>query len=214
MFGLYYICLFLKKRRWRKLNGHNFTTMKNDFRVSKVSVGKATYGDLYVIDYSDSQTNLTIGSYCSIAPGVQFLLGGEHNLDTISTYPFNVKLFGIPREAGSKGNIIIKDDVWIGQNAIICSGVHIGQGAVIAAGAVVTKDVEPYAIVAGNPAKLIRYRFNENLRKKLEQTDISALFDKFTVTDIPLIYEKLDEIVLDKILNKSSDFIKMTQERY
>ncbi|AEE16254.1 CatB-related O-acetyltransferase [Treponema brennaborense] len=208
----------LKSKIFRKFfrlcNKHNFASIVNMCDINRVQVGRKTYGAINVTDFSPVDTKLIIGSYCSIAPGVQFLLGGEHNLDTISTYPFNVKLFGIPREAGSKGNIIIKDDVWIGQNAIICSGVHIGQGAVIAAGAVVTKDVEPYAIVAGNPAKLIRYRFNENLRKKLEQTDISALFDKFTVTDIPLIYEKLDEIVLDKILNKSSDFIKMTQERY
>lgn len=57
------------------------------------------------------------------------------------------------------------DDVWIGENAIVCSGVTIGQGAIVAAGAIVTKDIEPYAIVGGNPAKVIKYRFNENIRK-------------------------------------------------
>ena len=111
-------------------------------------------------------------------------------------------LFGEEREAGSKGDIVIKDDVWIGQNAIICSGVTVGQGAVVAAGAVVTKDVEPYAIVGGNPAKFIKYRLDESLRKKLEKIDVAALFDKFTKEDMPAVYEKLDEEMLDEFLKK------------
>lgn len=98
--------------------------------------------------------------------------------------------------------IVIKDDVWIGQNAIICSGVTVGQGAVIAAGAVVTKDVEPYAIVGVNPAKFIKYRLDETLRKKLEKIDVAALFDKFTKEDIPAVYEKLDEKMLDEFLKR------------
>lgn len=87
-------------------------------------------------------------------------------------------------------------------SGLVCSGVTIGQGAVIAAGAVVTKNVEPYAIVGGNPAKLIRYRFNENLRNKLLQIDVAELFDKFKKNDMPLVYSKLDNEVLEKILQK------------
>ncbi|MDE6350288.1 MAG: antibiotic acetyltransferase, partial [Treponemataceae bacterium] len=131
-------------------------------------------------------------------------LGGEHNLDTISTYPFKVKVFGAEREAGSKGDIVVKDDVWIGQNAIVCSGVTIGQGAVVAAGAVVTKNVEPYAIVGGNPAKFIKWRLDENLRKKLKKIDVAALVDTFTKDDMPAVYSKLDEEKLEALLKKGS----------
>ncbi|MEE0887268.1 MAG: CatB-related O-acetyltransferase [Treponema sp.] len=188
------------QRNFRKQNEHNFAQIMNICDISKISVGRKTYANINLVDFSPADTKLIIGNYCSIAGGTTFLLGGEHNLDTISTYPFKVRLFGEEREAGSKGDIVIKDDVWIGQNAIICSGVTVGQGAVVAAGAVVTKDVEPYAIVGGNPAKLIKYRLNENLRKKLEEIDVAALFDKFTKEDMPVVYEKLDENTLVQLL--------------
>ena len=190
------------RKKFRLRNRHNFVNLANMCDINHVQVGRKTYASINIIDFSPSAARLIIGSYCSIAPGVQFLLGGEHNLDTISTYPFKVKVFGEEREAGSKGNIVVKDDVWIGQNAIICSGVTIGQGAVVAAGAVVTKDVEPYTIVGGNPAKFIKWRLDEKLRKKLEQVDVAALFDTFTKDDMSLVYEKLDEEILNKLLEK------------
>lgn len=202
MFPFSYIKFHFFRKRYRKLNSHNFTQIMNYCDLSKVVVGKKTYGEIHVTDFSPSDTKLYIGSYCSIAPNVRFLLGGEHQLYSVSTYPFKVLCFGESREAGSKGDIIVKDDVWIGEGAIICSGVTIGQGAVIAAGAVVTKDVEPYAIVGGNPAKFIKYRLDENLRKKLEKIDVAALFDKFTKEDMPVIYEKLDEKMLDEFLKR------------
>ena len=202
MFPFSYIKFHFFRKRYRKLNSHNFTQIMNYCDLSKVVVGKKTYGEIHVTDFSPSDTKLYIGSYCSIAPNVRFLLGGEHQLYSISTYPFKVLTFGESREAGSKGDIVVKDDVWIGDGAIICSGVNIGQGAVIAAGAVVTKDVEPYAIVGGNPAKFIKYRLDENLRKKLEKIDVAALFDKFTKEDMPVIYEKLDEKMLDEFLKR------------
>ena len=164
----------IKLKVFRKLfrlrNRHNLVSMVNMCDMSHVQVGRKSYGAISVIDFSPADEKLIIGNYCSIAPGVQFLLGGEHNLDTVSTYPFKVKIFGEEREAGSKGDIVVQDDVWIGQNAIICSGVTIGQGAVVAAGAVVTKDVEPYAIVGGNPAKFIKWRLEE--KKLLLQVPI------------------------------------------
>ncbi len=196
----YKLKLKIMQRNFRKQNEHNFAQIMNICDISKISVGRKTYANINLVDFSPADTKLIIGNYCSIAGGTTFLLGGEHNLDTISTYPFKVRLFGEEREAGSKGDIVIKDDVWIGQNAIICSGVTVGQGAVVAAGAVVTKDVEPYAIVGGNPAKLIKYRLNENLRKKLEEIDVAALFDKFTKEDMPVVYEKLDENTLVQLL--------------
>ena len=190
------------RKKFRLRNRHNLVCLVNMCDMNRVQVGRKSYGAISVIDFSPADTKLIIGNYCSIAGGTTFLLGGEHNLDTISTYPFKVRLFGEEREAGSKGDIVVKDDVWIGQNVIICSGVTIGQGAVIAAGAVVAKDVEPYAIVDGNPAKFIKWRLDEKLRKKLEQIDVAALFDKFTKEDMPVVYEKLDEEMLDEFLKR------------
>jgi len=193
---------YLFRRKWLNLNRHNETVPDNIFRINKVSVGKRTYGELNVTDSSPSDTKLIIGSYCSIATGVQFLLGGEHKIESITTFPFKVKCFGYKREAGSKGDIVIGDDVWIGTNAIICSGVKIGQGAIVAAGAVVTKDVEPYAITGGNPAKLIRYRFEEKIRNILMDIDICKLFDSFREEDINYIYIRLSEELLVKYFNR------------
>ena len=202
MFPFSYIKFHMFKKKYRKLNSHNFTQIMNYCDLSKVVVGKKTYGEIHVTDFSPADTKLYIGSYCSIAPNVRFLLGGEHQLYSISTYPFKVLTFGESREAGSKGDIVVKDDVWIGDGAIICSGVNIGQGAVIAAGAVITKDVEPYAIVGGNPAKFIKYRLDESLRKKLEKIDVAALFDKFTKEDMTAVYEKLNEEMLNEFLKR------------
>ncbi len=197
-----YIKLHLLKKKYRKLNMHNLTSIKNFCDISKVCVGKMTYGELNVVDWSPEDKKLYIGNYCSIATGVQFILGGEHKLHTISTYPFKVQIFGEEKEATCKGNIIIKDDVWIGTNAIICSGITIGQGAVIAAGAVVTKDVPPYSIVGGNPAKIIKWRFEESLRKELCKINISDLYDNFSKEDLTDIYSDLTEDMLKKIRNK------------
>lgn len=200
MFLISNIKFYIFKKKYRKLNSHNSTIIKNYCDLSKVIIGKKTYGEIHITDFSPADTKLFIGSYCSIAPNVRFLLGGEHQLYSISTYPFKVKAFGESQEAGSKGNIIIKDDVWIGYGAIICSGVTIGQGAIVAAGAVVTKDIEPYSIVGGNPAHFIKWRFDETCREKLCKIDIVQLFDGFTRDDIPLIYENLTEKGLNNLL--------------
>ena len=187
---------------FRKLNSHNYVTPRNYFDINKVQIGKKTYGNLYIVDYSPSDTKLIIGSYCSIANDVKFLLGGEHQINSISTYPFKVKFFGKSKEAGSKGNIIVNDDVWIGENAIICSGVTIGQGAIIAAGAVVTKNVDSYSIVGGNPAKHIKYRFSEDCRIKLLNTDIVKLFDTISKDELDFYYSELTIEKLNSFLEK------------
>ncbi len=201
----YYVKLFLFKKKYRKLNKHNETQIVTFCDLSKVIVGKKTYGQINVTDYSPADTKLRIGSYCSIAPNVRFLLGGEHQLYSISTYPFKVKSFGYDKEANSKGDIIIHDDTWIGEGVIVCSGVTIGQGAVIAAGSVVTKDVEPYAIVGGNPARFIKWRFDESCRRKLCEIDIVKLFDGFNKDDMSLVYANMTEENLNKILEKINE---------
>ena len=112
-------------------------------------------------------TNVKIGKYSSVAQGVLFDCGWGHETNFVSTFPFNAiygHLSGVRDILGhpkSKGDIIIGNDVWIGERAIIMSGVNIGDGAVIGAGSIVTKNVDPYIIVAGNPAKSIKYRFND-----------------------------------------------------
>ncbi len=152
---------------WRKINSHNETTIKNYFDFEKVKVGKSTYGTLHVYQWGHPDEMLDIGDYVSIADGVTFLLGGNHSYTGITTFPVKVKFLGHVREAQSKGPIQVGDDVWIGHNALILSGVSIGQGAIIAAGSVVSKDVPPYSIVGGNPAKVIKYRFSEDIIDKL-----------------------------------------------
>lgn len=199
MLGLGKIKFKLFQKKYRRLNSHNRTIIMNYCDLSKIVIGKKTYGEIHITDWSFLDTKLRIGSYCSIAPNVQFLLGGEHQINSISTYPFKVYEFGYAREAGSKGDIVVKDDVWIGTNAIICSGVTIGQGAIVAAGAVVTKDVEPYAIVGGNPAKVIKYRFEKDIRNRLCNISIVDFFDKLQKNQEELIYSKLTKEILDEL---------------
>jgi chloramphenicol O-acetyltransferase type B len=127
------------------------------------SVGRCTYGNPSVINYGDKAT-LKVGAFCSIAIRVQILLGGNHRSDWVTTYPFPFFRPSAKRHLEyhfSKGDIVIGNDVWIGHAATILSGVTIGHGAIVGACAVVTKDVPPYGIVAGNPARLIRKRFSE-----------------------------------------------------
>ena len=175
------------KKAWRNRNSFNDTHAMNQFNFDNVSVGKYSYGELNIVDFGDSH-KLSIGNYVSIAQNVTFLLNGEHYVDQISSFPFKVKVMGQQAEAFSKGNIIVDDDVWIGYGAIIMSGVHIFQGAVIAAGAVVTKDVPPYAIVGGVPAKVIKYRFLPEIIEKLMKIDYSKLDKEIVEENIDRLY--------------------------
>ncbi len=110
---------------------------------------------------------LIIGKFCAIARGVEFVMNGaNHMLDCITTYPFEIidEFKGLAQpfgERGNRGDTVVGNDVWIGQNATILPGVHIGDGAVVGANSVVAKDVPPYSVVAGNPASVKKYRFDE-----------------------------------------------------
>jgi lipopolysaccharide transport system ATP-binding protein len=137
---------------------------------SITETGDYTINHGTVITASD-EYRLKLGKFSSIAPGVTFVLSSAHRPDWVSTFPFiqtedtsTLDHINDNRKRGiisSNGDIIIGNDVWIGGNAIIMSGVTIGDGAVVGAGSIVTKDVDDYEIVAGNPAKHIRYRFNK-----------------------------------------------------
>ena len=187
-----YLMFERKKRQWRKKNPHNSTYLiQNGSPIGEVKVGKHTYGGLNVLNCTSNK--LVIGNYCSIAKQTAFILGVDHRMSGVSTYPFKKLMLHGEQEAISKGDIIIEDDVWIGYGAIILSGVHIGQGAAIAAGAVVSKDVPPYAIVGGVPAKIIKYRFSEPVRRQLERIDFSKIDDEFVEKHISQLYEEIDE---------------------
>ena len=119
-------------------------------------------------------------------------MDGEHAYKGISTYPFATRYLDKTIDTLSKGDIVINNDVWIGFRSTIMSGVHIGQGAVVAAGAVVTKDVPPYAIVGGVPAKIIKYRFSPEVIEQLLKLDYSKLTDDMIRERIDDLYTSLD----------------------
>ncbi len=142
--------------------------------MSIKSVGDFTYGHEHITIFSWNEGyNVYIGKFCSIANNCKIYVGGNHRSDWITTYPFghvHTNIFntfsgsGIP---SSKGDVIIGNDVWIGANTTIMSGITIGDGAVIANNSHVVKDVDPYTIVGGNPAKYIKQRFSDNQIQKL-----------------------------------------------
>ena len=163
------------------------------FNFNNVNVGMKTYGELNIYQFGNTKCKLYIGHYCSIAPKVSFLIDGEHNYTTIMTYPFCSRIYNVHKDTKSKGDIIVNDDVWIGYGATIMSGVHIGQGAVVAAGAVVTKDVPPYAIVGGVPAKVIKYRFEPEMIEELLKVDYSKLTKEDIEKHIDDLYTELKD---------------------
>ncbi len=185
-------------RKWRRINAHNFTIAGNIFPVEKVSIGRMSYGVLNIHTYGNEREKLDIGSFCSIAGGVHFILGGEHPYRNISTFPFRKYVLSDDEHTATKGPIRIHDDVWIGENSIILSGVEISQGAIVAAGSVVTKNIPPYAIFAGGIVK--KYRFSEETIAKLIQFDYSKLTDRSIKENMDLLYANIDEQELDEII--------------
>ena len=152
-------------------------------RSPRVEVGEYTYYDSYgdplaferdAVLYGFGPERLIIGRFCAIASGVRFLMPGANHADRgPSTFPFGV--FGPPWDdtmdivmsAPSRGDTVVGHDVWLGYSALVLPGVTIGHGAVVAAASVVTRDVPPYAVVAGNPARVARSRFSEEDAERL-----------------------------------------------
>lgn len=157
--------------------------LKNIIKSPNITVGDFTYYDDFEDVYNFEKNvkyhfeftgdKLIIGKFCMIASGVKFIMNGANHLtDSISTYPFAI--FGSGWEKAMegksypvKGDTVIGNDVWIGHNATLMAGVKIGDGAIIATNSTVVKDVEPYSIVGGNPAKEIKKRFSEEKIEKL-----------------------------------------------
>lgn len=187
------------RKKWRKSNLHNKTIAYNMFDPASVKVGKGTYGSVMLFNDLRERV-LVIGNYCSIAENIVFIMGHDHNLSCVSTYPFNAVAIGeCNSEATSKGDIIVSDDVWIGYGATILSGVHIGQGAVVAAGAVVTKDVPPYAVVGGVPAKVIKYRFEQPVIDYMLTLDYGSLTEDLIREHVDDLYTEIDGMELEEV---------------
>ena len=141
-------------------------TIYNDFVYNPVDFEKNNV----LFNYPEFGDHLIIGKFCAIARGIEFVMNGaNHRMNSVSTYPFNIMGGGWEAFAPTlddlplKGDTVVGSDVWIGQNVTVMPGVHIGDGAIIGANSVVTKDVPPYCIAGGNPCRMIRRRFDDEL---------------------------------------------------
>jgi acetyltransferase-like isoleucine patch superfamily enzyme len=188
-----------------------------------IQIGKHSYGisDNNVVWDSEAwgykveknQPRLIVGNYCSIGANSKFFLGGNHRHDWVTTYPFHVKFVhnntfdniedeidGYPL---SNGDIIVGNDVWFGENVTVMSGIKIGDGAVIGTNSTVVKDVDPYSIVGGHPAKHIKYRFDEETIIKLlnikwwdmEESKLNLLLPYMCTNDINTFFENYYKLI-------------------
>ena len=195
-------------------------TVEAPINSSALLSGATTIGAYTYLNYASEVDAATIGRFCSIAPHV-FVSPGEHRADWLTTHPFAdsavdvstglirhfpdyAKWLGSPsvrdRTPAPRRGAVIGNDVWIGLRAIVLAGVTIGDGAMVAAGAVVTRDVEPYAIVAGVPARFVRYRVAERLIERLSRVrwwnyDLTPLTSRIDYSDIPAALDMIEEAV-------------------
>lgn len=192
--------------------------IKNTISNPNIIIGDYTYYD----DPEDSENfernvlyhfpfigdKLIIGKFCALSRGVKFIMNGaNHKMSGFSTYPFEIfgngweRITPQPSEYPFKGDTIINNDVWMGYEAVIMPGVQIGDGAIIAAKSVVTKDIQPYTIVGGNPAKIIRQRFADAIVQVLLEIawwnwDIEKItrnLEKIVSADIEALQKAIEE---------------------
>lgn len=199
--------------------------IRNVIKAPNISVGEYTYYDSEDHPELFEQTNvlfnypffgdkLIIGKFCQIAHGTTFIMGAaNHRLGSATTYPFNV-MGGVWREISTphieelphKGDTVIGNDVWLGRNCTILPGVKIGNGAIVAACSVVTKDVAPYTVVGGNPARFLKRRFDDGTAALLEELrwwdlppeELTEIIPVLCDTDMKRAAEKLRAILAEK----------------
>ena len=196
-------------------NLDSITYVKPSVKNPNIIVGDFTYFadkdfEKHVTHHYDFiGDKLIIGKFCQIAAGVEFIMNGaNHQMNVVSTYPFYI--FGTWEQSAPdkkdlplKGDTIIGNDVWIGQNVTILPGVHIGDGVIIGANSVVGNNVEPYTIIAGNPAKEIRKRLAPELIEIMEKLkwwdksieEINSLIPILTCSDLNKVREELKKII-------------------
>ena len=175
-----------KNEKFPNKNVPSVCFIKNVITRPNIQVGDYTYYDdkngadkfeeHVTHHYEFLGDKLIIGKFCQIASGITIIMNGaNHRMNSVTTYPFNIigngweKVTPSLDELPFKGDTVIGNDVWIGQNVTILPGVHIGDGAIIGANSIVTKDIPAYHIAGGNPSKIIRKRFDDELINYLEQ---------------------------------------------
>lgn len=180
--------------------------IKNVVKAPNISIGDYTYYDdaadptgfeanNVLLNYPEFGDHLIIGKFCAIASGTKFIMGSaNHRISSVTTYPFHVfggawrentppHLDQLPR----KGDTVVGNDVWIGRECVIMPGVKVGDGAIVAACSVVTKDIPPYTVFGGNPAKFVKQRFDEELTGLLLQFRWWDLEPEALVEVLPLL---------------------------
>ncbi len=160
-----------------------------------LQLGKHSYGTISIQVWSRPNVVIKTGAYCSFGPNIKMMIDGNHPMDTFSTYPFAKIFSDVPPNNYGKENPTIGNDVWIGSDVVIHSGVHIGDGSVIAAQSVVTRDVPPYAVVAGNPARVVKYRFDEDTIRSLLEVKWWELPDQFIKDSLLPVSNDIQEII-------------------
>lgn len=195
--------------RYIKNTVKNPNIIVGDYTYYFDATGNDNFEDHVTNFYSFSKDKLIIGKFCDIATGIEFVMNAaNHRMNCVSTYPFYIMGSGwgsaiAPHESElpNKGDTVIGNDVWIGQNVTIMPGVHIGNGAIIGANAVVASDVPPYSIAVGNPARVIKKRFDDEMIDLLEEfkwwdkeiDEINDLIPLLSNSDLEYVKQKIRE---------------------
>jgi len=208
--------LFFKKKKKRHSNYFLTDSLKDEINKNLAIVGKWSYSTSPLKIYRWNDSKIYIGNFCSIGPEVKIIIGGRHRIDWVSTAQINAGTFNfndnflkaqkIKDFKNSIEDLHIENDVWIGAFSIIYSGVKLGNGSVVASGSVVTKDVDPYTVVGGNPAKFIKKRFttkqinflNSSKWWELDDKKIDTLSKYLLNENVDLFIKKFKTLKYDK----------------